>query len=1138
MKHFAHIFIGNEFSDLVSSLGKTIIKYGEPGVSSYLNLFLLDNSKEKSVSTNRLLSSLIVKDNELFRGDKNIEISWGEENTCEISDQKIFSDFFSKRIFDRVLNINTSGKDSVLHVILHFPIYKQEALETIKLLYNAIENSGKPVNLDFMGYGDDISEILEPKYKITSPSNRQFSDFIKFKEERKMAYERHFVAIQNASPNGISLGLNLQSLSDVIAQFSLILIDYYDEIFPNTLEYKDVVSFGLSSLYLDKYLFVEYLLGKTILHSMDNSGVNKNDVDVNFACDTANRLLEDKVSLLSEFFKQIDEKNDYNNQDNFTKIQNQFEDDISQIIEKYREIFQTNKLITNRAAILAAILSKTECELFTHSIFNYDTVSIDNLFIESIDYFVENDKVDFYRIDNEPIINPIKELKVINTKLINSESEIRELDKQLSTYEKELSDAHKVEDCYIEDGFYHFQNQKFRLLPTLTEEPLEETYKAHETTIPSVDLRQNFNSVKNQGEQGSCLAFSVTSIFEYALKLNQSKESDLSEAFLYYNSRKMDTIGDVSVTNDIGSRFKPSMDSLHKYGIALEKFCPYSEDRFDQKPSDEAYRDALSRRLIKALNVNKKVYDIKSALADGYPVAASFILYPSFSETNNGFIPMPDEKEIAEEFSEDVPKDKYFRHAMVITGFSDQLKMFVVRNSWGTDWGEDGYGYLPYSYVENERLCDFTCIITEVESLSIDKMEHIPALKIDDTDLNIKYILTKRSLEEETEKAGNNRKQRDSLRIYLEQIKRTLSSPNERDIFIAKSKEHFREEQEEFKKAIRLKQEEQEVELFKFNKYKKSIIIKSALYLLGFIILFVLFGLIDKYMVDFIHKNEFYFWLLPVFAIIIGCVFYLSNKHWKQWRDKRDELEDDIRKLNKEITAKEKEINDFKIKTFSAWTLLRSMEKAQTHFQFQYSNIISLINNLRTWYKEIVDWKEKLSLETNLPNTSLLQKDILDAYFNNKLRQNEIFDIDLCEDIDNHKIEKDYLKEFKERLFDKIAKHLFSVLTLLNFDISAHIVDDRFSEIAKSITRDLVYKMDDKSDLFLNISSSERGEIIRSTGIYASSLNLYRDNMRKKLGKYSEPYFETNDKYRLVFVKTATLWFKECVMLKPKKEIQ
>ncbi|MDR0969875.1 MAG: C1 family peptidase [Lentimicrobiaceae bacterium] len=1186
MKYFAHFFIGKEFAKVVSNIGKQTIKYGGNSMVSSVNLFLVDD-----VKISKLLVSSSATDEVLAGFDQNIEIAWDEECILEITDHKAVSEFYAKKIFDRILTINNRGNNSVLQVVLHFPLYKPEALETVKRIYNAIENAGRPTGIDFMGYCDDIVDIIEPNFKIESPSNKQIETFAKFKEEKKMAFNQHFIAVQNASQNGISLGLNSESLGDVIARFAMLCSEYYDDIFPNIVEYKDVVAFGLSTLYLDKYLFVEYLLGKAILNSMDRSEVNNNEIDVNFACNTANLLLKNKTALLSELCKQIDSKPQNENTE-FPKIQKQFEEEITQIIEQCKEIFRNNKSITTRSAILAAILSKTECELFSKTIFNHDAISIDNLFNEPIEWFINNDKSEFYKIDDETIVNPIGQLKEINNKLLNSRTEIRDLQEQISTLEKQISDAQKVEDCFMEDGFYHFHNQKFRLLPNLKEEPLEETYVAKPISVASIDLRENFNSIKNQGQQGSCLAHAITSIFEYLLKLNKQKEFDLSEAFLYFNAREMDTVGDVSTDTDTGSRFLPAMQSLQQYGIALEKLCPYNENVYTQKPSEQAYQDAANRKLMKAMNVNRKIDEIKSALADGYPVAISLSLYPSF-QAEGGFIPMPSQQEIDERKTGKGEETKHSCHAMVVTGFSDELQMFLVRNSWGEEWGENGYCYIPYQYVGSEDLCNFACIITEVESLEMARMDNVLSLTVDDTDLNIRYIIAKNQLDKELSETENDRKQSDLLRIYFEKIKKMFSAPNQRDEFIAKTREKTAEEQEEIRKTEKTKKEELEIEEEQFNLYKKHTIIKSASFVFGTLFLFALYNkligticwwwepncmqefnwfwvgaVVVVVAAAFFFKKLFikhfglafaviivgtliitaisrlinlkpdfslsYWWLIPVFTVYGSVIFWQSNKRWQQWRDRRDEIDEEIRKLNKKIVNLQKYSDDLKIKTFAAWTLLKSLEKAQNHFQFLYGNMISLINNLRTWYKEVQQQDTDSKLETSTPNTSLLSADILDAFFDNRLKIDEKFEIDFFEGIENHKIEEGYLKNYKETLFDKIAKHLMSINQLYDFDISAHIADNRFSEISKVVERNLVDEVESKSGLFLSISSSERGIIVPSTGIYAPSLNQFKDNLRKKLGKYSESYFEENDKFRLTFLKTATLWFRECVNLKSK----
>ena len=38
---------------------------------------------------------------------------------------------------------------------------------------------------------------------------------------------------------------------------------------------------------------------------------------------------------------------------------------------------------------------------------------------------------------------------------------------------------------------------------------------------------------------------------------------------------------------------------------------------------------------------------------------------------------------------------------MLIVGYSDAKQVFIVRNSWGTHWGDNGYCYMPYDYAGN-----------------------------------------------------------------------------------------------------------------------------------------------------------------------------------------------------------------------------------------------------------------------------------------------------------------------------------------------------------------------------------------------------------------------------------------------------
>ena len=53
-------------------------------------------------------------------------------------------------------------------------------------------------------------------------------------------------------------------------------------------------------------------------------------------------------------------------------------------------------------------------------------------------------------------------------------------------------------------------------------------------------------------------------------------------------------------------------------------------------------------------------------------------------------------------------------HAIVIVGYDEEKRLFTFRNSWGEDWGDKGYGYLPYDYVCDKDLASDFWVITKI----------------------------------------------------------------------------------------------------------------------------------------------------------------------------------------------------------------------------------------------------------------------------------------------------------------------------------------------------------------------------------------------------------------------------------------
>lgn len=214
------------------------------------------------------------------------------------------------------------------------------------------------------------------------------------------------------------------------------------------------------------------------------------------------------------------------------------------------------------------------------------------------------------------------------------------------------------------------------------------SYKAGE--LPSkVDLRKYMTNVESQGELGSCAANAAAGAYEYLLNRVQGINNyDVSRLFLYYNTRAI--MG--TINEDSGSLLDCVLQTLNKDGICNENTWPYDIRRFRQKPNQQSYDEALKNKISSYECIPLNLDAWKSVLAEGYPIIFGLQIYSSFMNPRNGRIPMPGRNDVAEG-----------GHAMCCVGYSDPDRVFIVRNSWGHQWGDGGYCYIPYDYMINSK---------------------------------------------------------------------------------------------------------------------------------------------------------------------------------------------------------------------------------------------------------------------------------------------------------------------------------------------------------------------------------------------------------------------------------------------------
>ena len=205
---------------------------------------------------------------------------------------------------------------------------------------------------------------------------------------------------------------------------------------------------------------------------------------------------------------------------------------------------------------------------------------------------------------------------------------------------------------------------------------------------PLVDLRHLCPPVYNQGNIGSCTANALGAAFQFE-QIKQGKDNFVpSRLFIYYNERAIEG----TINEDAGAMIRTGIKTMVKDGVCPETKWKYIESKFKTKPCNCAYNVALDNQVLEYLRISPHTLQgVKECLADGYPVAFGFMIYESFMSSyvaRTGIAPTPREND-----------SPIGGHAVMAVGYDDSMECLIVRNSWGSNWGVNGYFYLPYWYV-------------------------------------------------------------------------------------------------------------------------------------------------------------------------------------------------------------------------------------------------------------------------------------------------------------------------------------------------------------------------------------------------------------------------------------------------------
>ena len=221
---------------------------------------------------------------------------------------------------------------------------------------------------------------------------------------------------------------------------------------------------------------------------------------------------------------------------------------------------------------------------------------------------------------------------------------------------------------------------------------------------PTTDLRAGFAPCYDQQQLGSCTANAIGGAVEFDWRRQKLPDFIPSRLFIYWQERYLEG----TTSADAGAEIRDGFKVIAKWGAPHEHEWPYDITRFTQKPPANAYADGLKRQAIQYARVMQSTQQMRGCLAAGFPFVFGFSVYESFESdavARTGIVPMPSRGE-----------SLLGGHAVVCCGYSDADRLFLVRNSWGTTWGLNGYCRMPYEYLSNPRLASDFWKVTLMES--------------------------------------------------------------------------------------------------------------------------------------------------------------------------------------------------------------------------------------------------------------------------------------------------------------------------------------------------------------------------------------------------------------------------------------
>lgn len=946
--------------------------------------------------------------------------------------------------------VNLDVHDATLNVVAFVEVFGNDCVDAVARLTDAITKQTDSFALHVFCLQSGLLQAmgLEKSEVDVSAEEANIKDIASLLS--KQQFRAIPIVIDDYLANGVPVSFTHPLLVRFLTTLLRSMTENYSSVFPNviTTDSDTVWSMGISQAKFDRRSIADYLLHRAFVSALDSVGITQEQVDIPAASLRADKCLDG----VAEFYQQeydkhvvplLEQKKD--EKEIAAQIPSLIVPDVLELREKLTTFLNDDTLSLPEKEATFAMLLGRDNERLSGALYDGKKNDFDDVLAEPLDIYLSSynslavdtgllpgmGECEYFRLPdivdgeetipdprNNLTINPLPELKKLKSLILDQTAFIREQNDKLKQLQKIVEGQRRSEQVLVNG------NVKGLISYDVVEQPLAEIYepKAALVVKKEVDLRPLCSSIRDQGQIGSCSSFAVTAMYEMivnALHKDLGEKSNLSEHFLFYHSNVIN--GKV----EGGSNYNTQLGVLGQHGICSEELYPYSVEEIEKAPSEVAIKDAELHRVLCAKQIplksdGNKFDNIKenhrlltSALSEGYAVGFALKIYDDFGKGDGGFVPLPTPA--------DDEEPGY--HAMVLVGYSEAQKCYIVRNSWGESFGDNGYCYVSSVYVDDPEYITFACIITETtEGDAATVVVPSQIVKFGKSESLIQMAAIINTVDEAKIKLAYLKECYDSIYLYYSILLQESGEPETRNVIRQRR-------QDALAQAVAEKTTQRDALLAAFakkmNDFKKRYIGKCIYTTLAAVAALVAVILMYVYGVALIPYVEIGAIVVTVVLVIVSVLLWIS--YASAVRRYRKELQEEVDAVSMAIARLKKEALVTQIKFYTAGVVIDKVQKMKLDLEERYQSLVSYVKNLAIWHKEDQEQQDNLETGDEKMFINLINHQLLDKYFEDNCT--EICEkINFIERFKTFKITETSLQDLRQDLESLTRGVLYSLL--------------------------------------------------------------------------------------------------------------